>query len=74
MVNNIFHNNKVTENKINKKQFSYLHKLDKKNVDINKLLNRVKMNQQDEKKKLIVFFSYGILLLTFMGIFISTIK
>ena len=75
MNTNIFHNSKLIEKKLDVKKFTYLHKLDKnKIVDINNLLNRVKMSEKDEKKKRIIFLSFGILLLISMGIFISIIR
>jgi len=75
MDNSIFHNGKSIEKKLDVKEFSYLQKLDKnKIVDINKLLNRVKVSEKYEKKQRIIFFSFGILLLTSMGIFVSIIR
>ena len=75
MDNNIFHNSKSIEKNLDEKGISYLKKLDKDEiVDINKLLNRVKISEQDEKKQRIIFFSFGILLLTCMGIFVSIIR
>jgi hypothetical protein len=75
MDNSIFHNGKSIEKKLDVKEFSYLQKLDKnKIVDINNLLNRVKVSEKDEKKQRIIFFSFGILLLTLMGIFVSIIR
>ena len=75
MDSNIFHNSKSIEKKLDVKEFSYLQKLDKnKIVDINNLLNRVKVSEKDEKKQRIIFFSFGILLLTSMGIFVSIIR
>ena len=46
----------------------------KENVDINKLLNRVKIHKQIEKKQKIIFFSLGVLLLCSMGTFVSIIR
>lgn len=43
----------------------------KTRVDINKLLNRVKMDKKNETKRKIIFFSFGILLMSFMGIYVS---
>ena len=43
-------------------------------VDINKLLNRVKQTQQNETKEKLIFLSFGIIIITFMGIIISVIK
>ena len=42
-----------------------------RNIDINKLLNRIKIDQQNIKKQKIIFFSLGVLLVGFMGIFVS---
>ena len=75
MNTNIFHNSKLIEKKLDVKKFTHLQKLDKnKIVDINNLLNRVKMSEKDEKKKRIIFLSFGILLLISMGTFISIIR
>ena len=75
MDSKIFHNNKKKKKKLAEKRISYIEKIDKDEiVDINKLLNRVKISEQDEKKQRIIFFSYGILLLTCMGIFVSIIR
>ena len=43
-------------------------------VDINKLLNRVKQTQQNETKEKLIFLSFGIIVITLMGIIISVIK
>jgi hypothetical protein len=43
----------------------------KRNIDINKLLNRVKADQQSIMKQKIIFFALGILLVGCMGIFVS---
>lgn len=43
---------------------------EKKNVDINKLLNRIKINQRNEKKEKLIFFVGGILLVVFAVVFI----
>ena len=42
-----------------------------RNIDINKLLNRIKIDQQNIKKQKIIFFGLGVLLVGFMGIFVS---
>ena len=73
----IFYNDKVMESNLNTKEAPalYLQKIDKKmKVDINKLLNRVKIDQNTEKKKNFIFFSFGILLLSLTGIFVTIIK
>ena len=75
MKKNIFYNTRLDRKDLDIKELSYLRNTDQKqNVDINRLLNRVKIEQVHEKKEKIIFFSLGILLLGFMGIFISIIK
>jgi hypothetical protein len=75
MQNSIFHNNKIFKKTLEKKKLSYLQNTNiKVNVDINKLLNRVKIEQNIEKKNKITFFSLGILLMGLMGIFVSIIR
>jgi hypothetical protein len=75
MKKNIFYNTRSSKINLDIKELSYLRNIDQKqSVDINKLLNRVKIEQDHEKKEKIIFFSLGILLLGFMGIFISIIK
>ena len=43
-------------------------------VDINKLLNRVKLDNKNEKKKKIALFFIGTLLLTVVGFLLSIIR
>ena len=70
MKSNIFYNYKSNEKNLKKKILLDLS--DKKvNVNINMLLNRVKIEKQNEKKYKIIFFSFGILLLIFMGLFVT---
>ena len=75
MTQYIFHNNKFVSQELKKKK--PLHQeltTNKINVDINKLLNRVKLNEQHEKKTKIIFFVLGISLVTLMGIFLSILR
>ena len=75
MQSKIFHNTKYLEENLivkNTTQVSYLHP--KINVDVNRLLNRVKINEQSEKKKKVLFFCLGIILLSLMGIFVTAIR
>jgi len=75
MQSKIFHNTKYLEENLivkNTTQVSYLHP--KINVDVNKLLNKVKINEQSEKKKKVLFFCLGIILLSLMGIFVTAIR
>ena len=43
-------------------------------VDINKLLNRVKIDKKNEAKQQIIFFGIGLLILTLMTVFLVVIK
>ena len=73
MKSNIFYNYKSNEKNLKKKILLDLS--DKKvNVNINMLLNRVKIEKQNEKKYKIIFFSFGILLLIFMGLFVTIVR
>tara|TARA_B100000780_G_C20721376_1_gene286734 strand:+ start:265 stop:492 length:228 start_codon:yes stop_codon:yes gene_type:complete len=75
-VNDIFYNNKYKNKKnLDTKQFSSIKNQDRKTyVDINKLLNRVKLDHKDEIKQKMIFLSFGIFLLFSMGIFVSIIR
>jgi hypothetical protein len=65
----------ITKKNLLLKNPSEFNSLDKKsNVDINRLLNRVRVNKKNEIKQKIIFSSIGILLVSFMGIFVSIIK
>ena len=58
-----FHNDKSIDQNINTKRLSETLQVNKKQVvDINKLLNRVKMNQKNETKQKIIFYSSTVLL------------
>ena len=81
MRKNIFHNNKSVEINLEVKEPFYLQSVEIKekakiieNVDVNKLLNRVKVDQQSEKKQKFIFFSLGFLLLGFVGIFVTIVN
>jgi hypothetical protein len=75
MKKNIFYNTRSSKKNLDIKELSHLRNIDpKQRVDINRLLNRVKIDQDHVKKEKIIFFSLGILLLSFMGMFISIIK
>ena len=75
MDNNIFHNKKNYKQNLDDNKSPFLQNIDKKqNVDINKLLNKVRVDQKNEKKNKVIFLSSGIFLLGLMGIFISLIK
>jgi len=55
---NIFYNDRFIKKKLDIKELPQLNNLyQKRNVDINRLLNRVKVDEQTEKKKKKNFFS-----------------
>jgi hypothetical protein len=75
MSKDIFHNNKNT--KVDSKLIikSQEKNIDKKTiVDINKLLNRVKINEKNEIKSKFIYFGSGIFLLSFVGLFLTILK
>ena len=70
-----FHNNKSIDQNINTNKLSKVQHIGKKQiVDINKLLNRVKINQKNEIKQKIIFYSLSILGLSLLGILITFLK
>jgi hypothetical protein len=70
-----FHNEKSIDQNINTKRLSEAQQIGEKQVvDINKLLNRVKIDQKNETKRKIIFYSFTILGLSLLGAFISIMK
>ena len=70
-----FHNNKSIDQNINTKRLSEAqHVSVKQVVDINKLLNRVKIDQRNETKRKIIFYSSTVLGLSLLGTFITLLK
>jgi hypothetical protein len=70
-----FHNKKSIDQSINKKILSQAQYIDKNRVvDVNKLLNRIKIDQKNETKQKIIFYSSAILGLSLLGTFISFLK
>ena len=70
-----FHNEKSIDQNINTKRLSEAQHVSKKQVvDINKLLNRVKINQRKEAIKKITFYSLTIFSLSLALILIINIK
>jgi hypothetical protein len=64
MLKTYYHNNKsISENKGQKKTIPFKYIDQKRIVDINKLLNRVRMDEKNETKKKIIFCSSIILAL-----------
>ena len=60
--------------KIMKKNIHRNYIINKNVVDINILLNRVKLEEKNEIKKKIIFFSFILLALGLFGTFITIIK
>ena len=77
MRKNIFHNNKILQKNTNEnivKDFSTNYKKKNRYVDINNLLNRVRLNEKNEKKEKLISLAVGIFVITCVGIFIISIK
>ena len=70
-----FHNGKSIDQNINTKRLSEVNHIGEKQVvDINKLLNRVKIDKKNETKKKIIFYSLVILGLSLLGTLITLLK
>ena len=70
-----FHNGKSVDQNINTKRLSDLQHIGERQVvDINKLLNRVKIDQKNETKRKIIFYSLVILGLSLLGTLITFLK
>tara|TARA_B100000787_G_scaffold108427_1_gene80589 strand:- start:284 stop:514 length:231 start_codon:yes stop_codon:yes gene_type:complete len=70
-----FHNNKsLNENKDKNKLIQTPKGEIKSIVDINILLNRVKINKKDMIKRKIIFFSFVLLSVSLFGTFLATIN
>jgi len=70
-----FHNEKLIDQNINTKRLSEVqHVSEKQVVDINKLLNRVKIDNKNEIKRKIIFYSFSILGLSLSGTIIALLK
>ena len=70
-----FHDRKHTsEKKVHKKTIPVQYIDQKRIVDINKLLNRVKIDQKNERKRKIIFYSLTILALGLFSTLIMIIK
>jgi hypothetical protein len=70
-----FHNNKSIDQNINTKKLSKVQNISEKQVvDINKLLNRIKIDHKKETKRKIIFYSLSILGLSLLGTLITFLK
>ena len=70
-----FHDSKhFSEKKVQKKTIPLQYIDQKRIVDINKLLNSVKIDQKNETKRKIIFYSFIILGLSLLGTLITLLK
>ena len=70
-----FYNEKSIDQNINTKRLSEVNHIGEKQVvDINKLLNRVKIDQKKELKQKIIFYSFTILGFSLLGTLIAFLK
>ena len=70
-----FHNEKSIDQNLNTKRLSEAQNIGERQVvDINKLLNRVKIDQKNETKRKIIFYSLVILGLSLSGALITLLK
>ena len=70
-----FHDRKhISEKKVQKKTIPLQYIDQKRIVDINKLLNRVKIDQKNETKRKLIFYSLTILALSLLGTLITVLK
>ena len=75
MQNAYFHNNKhIREKKAKKKTILSQYNDQKRIVDINKLLNRVRMDNKNETKQKIILYSSTVLGLFLLGTLITFLK
>ena len=70
MQKSYFHNDRSLDENLNQTRTSQRKYTDKKKVvDINKLLNRVKINEIDRKKKKYYFYSFYTFMLIFNSLY-----
>ena len=75
MYKTYFHDKKhISEKKVQKKTIPLQYIDQKRIVDINKLLNRVKIDQKNETKRKIIFYSSTVLGLSLLGTLITFLK
>tara|TARA_B100000767_G_C19551987_1_gene445343 strand:- start:492 stop:719 length:228 start_codon:yes stop_codon:yes gene_type:complete len=75
MEKELYHNKNLINQNLNTKKLSRALNINKKQVvDINKLLNRVKIEQKNETKRKIIFYSSTVLGLTLFGTLIAFLK
>ena len=70
-----FHDGKSIDQNINTKRLSEAQHIGERQVvDINKLLNRIKIDQKNETKRKIIFYSSTVLGLSLLGTLITVLK
>ena len=70
-----FHNGKSIDQNINTQKLSKAQNISERQVvDINKLLNRVKIDKKNETKRKIIFYSSTVLGLSLLGTLITFLK
>ena len=70
-----FHNSKSIDQNINTKRLSEAQHIGERQVvDINRLLNRVKINKKKEYIKRIIFYSLTTFILLLISVLITNIK
>ena len=70
-----FHDKKhISEKKVQKRTIPLQYIDQKRIVDINKLLNSVKIDQKNETKRKIIFYSFTVLGLSLLGTLITFLK
>ena len=70
-----FHHGKSIDQNINTKRLSEAQHIGERQVvDINKLLNRVKIDQKNETRRKIIFYSLTIITLLLFSILIINLK
>ena len=75
MLKTYFYNNRsINKNKVQKKTIPVQYIDQKRIVDINKLLNRVRIDKKNETKRKIIFYSSSILVISLFSTLIVTIK
>ena len=75
MPKNYYHNYKTIDDNIEEKNFPIIKaNVQKKTVDINMLLNRVKIEKKTEITQKIIYYSLTFSLICLMGIFIAFVR
>jgi len=75
MAKHYYHNFKSIDESIEKKNFPIIKTaVQKRTVNINMLLNRVKLEKKTEIKKKIIYYSLTISLLFLMGVFLTIVR